>query len=163
MRRDDMDNTVSVMKEWLLATKPVRYTGRTEGVNKLAKPLMLFRKCVADRPAFWYLEHGYTAAKNRQPGSKASVYPLFRQALLCALREMRAAQDGVPVDEVPVVQYAFKSRETLTGGDPAPRGLLGFEAVKRGRPKGKKTAQPIARVNPRPGPHRARPVTQGVH
>ena len=83
-------------------------------------------------------------------------------ALLCALREMRAAQEGVPVGEVPVVQYAFKSRETLTGGNPSPRGIIGFETVKRGRPKGKKTAQLNARVNPRPG-HRARPVTQGAH
>jgi hypothetical protein len=38
-------------------------------------------------------------------------------------------------------------------------GILGFEAVKRGRPKGKKTATPNARVNLLPG-HRAHPATR---
>ena len=45
------------MKEWLISTKPVKYTGRTEGVNRYARYLTLANRDVSPYPPFDHQLH----------------------------------------------------------------------------------------------------------
>ena len=64
----------------LIAVKPVEFTGRKNTALN-ARPLALFQSHVAKEFLFWFSEFRDTPERGKMAGSKAPIFPIFRQAL----------------------------------------------------------------------------------
>ena len=67
-------------------------------------------------------------ALRTEPGQKAHIFILFRDEWLPrALHEMRAEDEGKPVDDVPPTRYLYKRNQNLTTDEPCVRAVHGWQ------------------------------------
>ena len=112
--------TVILLKRHLRSLKgtpdELVYTGKTTDANKLARLMPVFISFVLANLEYFREAHGYALCRNRTiPGQKAHIFAPFRDAWFPhALREMRAEDLGVPLDDVEETQYLYKKNQTLS-------------------------------------------------
>ena len=123
------DVTTLLLKSHLRATKRVRYVGDRLAQAKRVRLKPLFVEFVCKHLAFFRETHGYQLRPGcTQPGQKAHIFLLFRDEWLPrALHEMRAEDEGKPVDDVPPTRYLYKRNQNLTTDEPCVRAVHGWQ------------------------------------
>ena len=93
----------------------------------MAHPHALFQQIVTECPGYWRDEHRYVPEVGKKAGVRARPFPMFRdQVLRPALRIYRARLEGVKVDTIPEVEYAYKRQRDNPLGDLAVRSIWAF-------------------------------------
>ena len=120
---------IAFTAEWLTTHQPVHFTGIAGNAHKMAHPHRLFQQIVTDHPDYWLTEHYYTPETGKKAGVRAHPFPEWRDEVLPgALRLYRARIEGVSVDEIPEVKFAYK-REQAASGARAIRSIIGFASI----------------------------------
>ena len=123
---DTVDATIAFVTDWLTRRNPVEFTGIMANAHYMAHPHTLFQQIVTECPGYWRDEHRYVPEAGKKAGVRARPFPMFRdQVLLPALRLYRARLEGVPVNTIPEVEYAYK-RQRDNAGNLAIRSIWGF-------------------------------------
>ena len=92
--------TIILLKADLRRAGRIRYTGRTHDANKLVHIMPLYTAFVCGHVDYFREMYGYELRKNT-PGQKAHIFGPFRDKWLPqALRELRAEENKVKVDDV---------------------------------------------------------------
>ena len=121
-----LEKVITSVTAWLIETKPVEFTGRKNTALN-ARPLALFQSHVATESLFWFSVFRYAPERGKMAGSKAPIFPIFRQALPEALRRFRSAVEGIPLESVPRVEYSSRHNQTTKSGETSGRAIIGFE------------------------------------
>ena len=106
--------TIILLKRHLRSVKgtpdELVYTGKTTDANSLARLMPVFISFVLANLEYFREAHGYALRRNRTiPGQKAHIFAPFRDAWFPhALREIRAEDLGVPLDDVEETQYLYE-------------------------------------------------------
>ena len=120
--------TINLLKDHL-RTAPIRYTGHNRDANRLAHIQPLYVSFVLAHLPYLYDTYGYRMTPGKAvPGVKARVFAPFRDTWLPrALRELRAASSGVPVDQVDATAYLVKRNQQLNSDAPCVQAIVGWE------------------------------------
>jgi len=115
---------IALFQVW--AKSHMRYTGKTKNANRMARVLHIYQHFVRAHPIFWAVNFNYHL-RARPPGQLAHIYSVFRdEVVLIGLRQLRAEQLDLPIEEVPEVRYHYK-RVLRADGQRSPRAVVGWE------------------------------------
>ena len=121
-----MCETMIAFKNFIRQTRMIRFEGETTQ-NGSARILPLFQQFVLAHAELFKRVHHYTAPINALPGQKGRVYAYFRDNVLRqALRELRAEDEGVSVEETEPIEFYYKENMALSNGEVAPRAIVGW-------------------------------------
>ena len=121
-----MCETMIAFKHFIRQTRMIRFEGETTQ-NGSARILPLFQQFVLAHAELFKRVHHYTAPINALPGQKGRVYAYFRDNVLRqALRELRAEDEGVSVEETEPIEFYYKENLALSNGEVAPRAVVGW-------------------------------------
>ena len=125
---------IDLFRVWLKETECLSFTGRTKNYKKLSFPLIIFQAFAADINSEWLKNH-FKYKISTVAGALAKIFPVFRdKVLLQGLREFRAEELGVGIDQVPEMKYMWKgANQTHKNGEQheiSPRAVLEWEATK---------------------------------
>jgi hypothetical protein len=118
--------TIMLLKAFLRRVGRIRYTGRTNDANKLVHIMPLYTAFVCEYVDYFREMYGYKLRKNA-PGQKAHIFGPFRDKWLPqALRELRAEENKVKVEDVEETTYQCKKHQRLRKNVPCIQGVVGW-------------------------------------
>ena len=112
-----MDKVTRILlKQHLRAANEIVYTGKTTDSNSLLHLKPLYVTFVLANLPYFREAYGYQLRRGRtEPGQKAHIWAHFRDDWLPqVLRELRAEDEGKPLDEIPETQYKYKRNQTIS-------------------------------------------------
>ena len=119
--------TIILLKADLRRAGRIRYTGRTHDANKLVHIMPLYTAFVCGHVDYFREMYGYELRRDT-PGQKAHIFGPFRDKWLPqALRELRAEENKVKVDDVEETTYLYKKNQRLRKNVPCIQGVVGWE------------------------------------